>query len=660
MDVLFRRHGKWLEVGAYGAGGQMQPLPTQVRQGLIYALTYTYSFCERTGANAISAVQTEPRVLGMLTTHGTIMTGIGCLPRLSQQVIPRMNCRPWFQDLTPLLPRPNCYQTDWDAVRSRFAFRPRQEECLQAIANSENGVGGVIDACTGFGKTSIFQMLAVLYPYAKIAIAVAGAEIVPQIYRGLLRHTNGAGMVTGRYKRKGRVTVYTADSLHHCDNDIDIFLGDECLTGDSLVATPSGEKRLEDVVVGDVVVCYDETTGQLAQRLVTKTWARDKRVVMRITTAAGVIRCTANHPVMTARGWVQAGQLRLTDKLVSIAALHAEDRDDLAVAVPGKIFGETCQPVCPTSYVPLLRIERLADAEQVFDLEVEGCHNFFANGLLVHNCHELVTEGRVAKMSHLRHARTYFFSGSVDDRMDGLQARLEPLSGPTIFKLPYQEGVELGLVVPMRVVWLPVECNENPCAGATGVVRSRKGLWRNQIRNGAIARFLQQNVPQNEQVLISVNTLEHAVFLQQLLPDYVLAYAGADLRKVAKYKAWGMLPQEWQPLEAEERGRLRDAFSDGRIRKAIATTVWSRGVNFDGLSVLVRADGGASGVKNKQWPGRACRIASGKTGSIIVDCADRFDDALWRHTLKRKKDYESMGWEQEWPYQQRGRYAVPT
>ncbi|HMY11628.1 MAG TPA: hypothetical protein PKC74_08385, partial [Turneriella sp.] len=92
----------------------------------------------------------------------------------------------------------------------------------------------------------------------------------------------------------------------------------------------------------------------------------------------------------------------------------------------------------------------------------------------------------------------------------------------------------------------------------------------------------------------------HAVFLQQLLPDYVLAYAGADLRKVAKYKAWGMLPQEWQPLEAEERGRLRDAFSDGRIRKAIATTVWSRGVNFDGLSVLVRADGGASGVKNKQ------------------------------------------------------------
>lgn len=38
----------------------------------------------------------------------------------------------------------------------------------------------------------------------------------------------------------------------------------------------------------------------------------------------------------------------------------------------------------------MLKIERLTKKEKVYDVTVEGAHNFYANGILVHNCSEII------------------------------------------------------------------------------------------------------------------------------------------------------------------------------------------------------------------------------------------------------------------------------
>jgi hypothetical protein len=81
---------------------------------------------------------------------------------------------------------------------------------------------------------------------------------------------------------------------------------------------------------------------------------------------------------------------------------------------------------------------------------------------------------------------------------------------------------------------------------------------------------------------------------------------------------------------------------------AIATPVWATGVSFDGLQVLVRADGGGSETNNHQWPGRVARIdpQTNKSYGILVDFIDRFDRWAYGRSLLRRKTYKKNGWVQ--------------
>ena len=836
MNILLRRHGRWLEIGTCGPDNKMLPLPSGfVSQHLLNALSYTYSYCERDGGTITSGVQTVTRNLAMWSPHGTLFTGAGCLQRLAGDVIPKMGCRPLFQDVTPQLPRPNCYETDWEAVRARFQFRPRQEDCLMAIANAP--YGGVIDATMGFGKAQ---------PVTEPVLTPTGWKPIGELRLGdLVIGSDGkATAVLGvfpqgckqiaevRFSDESRVlccwehlwAVSTPDGVHHgrpCKVLTTEQLSEdlEYANGYSKWFVPvvepvafahAGERPLDPYLLG--VLLGDGGITQGSRVTSADQWLLDELSQLVIPMGLYLRHITGydyaithgrkNTPNPVTSGLRQLGlfglgshvkfvpdaykyapvdvRLRLlqglmdTDGTVSddprryaefgpVASLRlAEDVCELVRSLGGVTRVQTshravgvCYRVRTNLEVNLFRLPRKAElwksekmqgrSKAIRDIQPAGeaecvciavanedglyvtsgytvTHNTHLfqmaavlyprakmaivvagaeivpqiyRGLLrhissvgkvtgkgkrkgrvtvftadsFHHCdndidilfgdeaHELVTEGRVAKLSHLRHARAFLFSGSVDDRMDGLQARLEPIGGPVIFRLTYQEGVQLGLVVPMQVIWLPIDLYDDPTQGAGGIVRKRKGIWRNSVRNRAIANYVRQNFQQDEQILISVDTFEHAIFLKQLLPEFELAYATADLKKVAKYKSWGLLPQEWQPLDGETRERLRNAFTDGQIRRVIATSVWSRGVSFDGLSVMIRADGGMSGVKDKQWPGRASRIADGKMGSIIIDCADKFNPRLWEHSLARYCHYEALGWAQQWPYRTRGRRA---
>jgi superfamily II DNA or RNA helicase len=90
-------------------------------------------------------------------------------------------------------------------------------------------------------------------------------------------------------------------------------------------------------------------------------------------------------------------------------------------------------------------------------------------------------------------------------------------------------------------------------------------------------------------------------------------------------------------------------FEAGTLKKVIATDVWSTGVDFPQLSVLIRADARASEIMDVQAPGRVVRRhdASGKDHGLVIDCMDYFDGALMRRSIERKRTYTKQGWEQE-------------
>jgi hypothetical protein len=125
---------------------------------------------------------------------------------------------------TAMRPRPRCYDENWERVYDRFIFRPGQEDCLYQVAIHDFGV---IDAVTAFGKMWIIAMICVLYPYAKIDIVTKRKEVVQSLVRMLTRWIPSVGQVGGGKRKVGRVTVYTADSIHKSDFQADIVLVDE-------------------------------------------------------------------------------------------------------------------------------------------------------------------------------------------------------------------------------------------------------------------------------------------------------------------------------------------------------------------------------------------------------------------------------------------------
>lgn len=269
--------------------------------------------------------------------------------------------------------------------------------------------------------------------------------------------------------------------------------------------------------------------------------------------------------------------------------------------------------------------------------------------VFVDECHEIGADSFSADLT-----RTFFFSrifglsATWDGRADGTSARLEYLFGPVIFHMTWPEAEQLGLIVPVEVRWLNINLTKNPCEKySTDIARERHGIWCNEPRNAAIAAAARTHGP-DDQTLILVRTVEHAVMLGRHLPEFSLCYDKMEPEDLLTYQSRGYLPPDFQPMTAQKRQEMRIQFEQKELKKVIATDVWSTGVSFEQLAVLIRADARASEIMDDQAPGRVVRIhnASGKQQGIVYDCWDMFDKRYLTKSQGRQRRYKQKGWTQ--------------
>lgn len=282
-----------------------------------------------------------------------------------------------------------------------------------------------------------------------------------------------------------------------------------------------------------------------------------------------------------------------------------------------------------------------------------------ADFLFADEVHQLATINFSTQLAQrYRNSRNFGMSATPYARMDNAHNVLEPLFGPMVFELTYQQAVELGLVVPVRVKWLPMRLHTNPAERfGNRVARKRHGIWTNHERNSIIAAAVRE-YPETHQILILVETIEHAVHLGSQLPDFKLVYGFMSPQDCAAYKKHKLLPADYTPLTEIEKHDLRSQFESGEVRRVIATDVWATGVDFEQLAVLVRADDRDSDIVDVQGPGRVSRIYTAPDGTRkeygeVLDCMDTFDPTFYRKSLGRRNSYKLLGWEQNWHDAQR-------
>jgi hypothetical protein len=140
--------------------------------------------------------------------------------------------------------------------------------------------------------------------------------------------------------------------------------GSLCIARGARVRVPLGTKPIEDLRVGDEVVCVDPKTGEhLTTRITHIRSARRECVALKFEDRELI--CTSDHPIYSPEDgtWAPAGDWALGRRAL------------LAVSTG-------------TGLVHMKVHSRRIDASihEVFDLTVEhALHNFVANGVLVHN-----------------------------------------------------------------------------------------------------------------------------------------------------------------------------------------------------------------------------------------------------------------------------------
>jgi len=281
-----------------------------------------------------------------------------------------------------------------------------------------------------------------------------------------------------------------------------------------------------------------------------------------------------------------------------------------------------------------------------------------ADIVLVDEGQEACADNFASKMGIYEHARIWMFSGSWDMRLDNKDMRAEAMAGPIRLKVTYKQAEEHDMVVPICIVWTDVIMDVNPCANFDGVDKKKYGVWTNEYRNKLIAKDA-NHYDADTQVLITVETLEHALHLKELLPDFEVVYSGHGLKD--RDIAWFTknFPTTFKLMTEERKRKLTSRFEKGKLKKVIATTVWNVGVNFTNLEVLIRADAGGSPINDTQIPGRNSRTNASivkdasetkkKIVAIVHDYRDQFDTGFSYKAKGRERSYKRNEWEQFFP-----------
>ena len=128
-----------------------------------------------------------------------------------------------------------------------------------------------------------------------------------------------------------------------------------CFSAGTLITTENGEVAIEDIKVDDMVKTYNEKTKEIEIARVDELFVHEECGDGLIIN--GNINTTTNHPFYIDGKWVEGKDLKLGDELLNLDG----------------------------SKQVITSMELNSESQTVYNFEVPGNHNYYAEGVLVHN-----------------------------------------------------------------------------------------------------------------------------------------------------------------------------------------------------------------------------------------------------------------------------------
>ncbi|EPG72823.1 intein C-terminal splicing domain protein [Leptospira fainei serovar Hurstbridge str. BUT 6] len=174
-----------------------------------------------------------------------------------------------------------------------------------------------------------------------------------------------------------------------------------CFTGETLIRTREGLKRIDKIEIGDFVLSLNEKTGKVSYKKVTELFVHEVKLIHRVSYKNGpVINSTWNHPFyLRGKGWTEVKDIQAGERSVTIASIRNSERGNLASKTPiaaslASLKNQNANEEYSNSWknesagtLEISKIEEVYTETKVYNIEVEDNHTYFVgkDGILVHN-----------------------------------------------------------------------------------------------------------------------------------------------------------------------------------------------------------------------------------------------------------------------------------
>jgi superfamily II DNA or RNA helicase len=415
---------------------------------------------------------------------------------------------------------------------------------------------------------------------------------------------------------------------------IDLIVIDECF----VAGTKIDYKNIEDIKIGDYVNSFNHHKNIVEKKRVLNTFKNPiRKNTIKITLSCNHLRSTQEHPIFViGKGYINAKDVKKNDRVILYDLRKSNEKRKLC---------------CKQAKDRTLRIERVQsveiqersynkgckgynDGHYVYNIEVEDNNNYFANNILVHNCHK-------QEFNYL------FESGLLEDKhVLGFTATPKRSGRMRQLALDYDNIIETVTVRDLIEQGYLVNDDYNGIASpnmSDVTFDSKTGDYKTsqvyqkfktpQLYAGVVKNWLE--ICPNTKTLVFCVNIEHVIntcleFKKHgITAKFLVSNASKpkepsrdDLGKYARYeekmKTYNLYTNNFKEFSGDRQQVLSD-YTNGTFKVLVNAGILTTGYDEPSIETIVLNRATASVALLLQMLGRGSRIFDGKTHFNVLD-----------------------------------------
>ena len=217
--------------------------------------------------------------------------------------------------------------------------------------------------------------------------------------------------------------------------------------------------------------------------------------------------------------------------------------------------------------------------------------------VLVDEPHAAVSESRAPELAAFKNARIYGFGATTAGRYDGADKLITGIIGPVLARRTFSDAVAEGAICPIVCFMVRVEFSPFECWNRDGAYRSL--IYKSPSFNALVKDIADNHIPADYQTLVFADEVKQVDLMSTFMADGVPAYA--------------------KNMKPAERRALFDGMAQNKIKRCVATDIFSTGVTFSDLRAMINATAGGANISSVQRAGRLAEIRPGKVAGFLID-----------------------------------------